>query len=219
MTKISFELWGLTLLEPMALILNWMMTVQVIYYFLKIKEDCDISFLKHWKRFFLLFAVSTFFGGLSHLLYHYFGMTGKIPGWISAMIAISCIELSVASLFSGQKKRNWQYFIIGRFIFTCLLLSIDFQFYWIMIHTAFGLLGVLGANSAIGFFQGKTYFRFYLVGILAMIFALPFKALAIDLHLWFNRDDISHVFMIIANYSFYKGIKETLSNALAPSTV
>lgn len=201
----------------MALILNWIMALQVIYYFLKLKDDYNISFLKYWKKFFLLFALSTFFGGLSHLLFEYFGMTGKIPGWISGMLAISCIELSMASLFADQKKRNWQYFIIGRFFLTSLLLSMDFQFYWVMIHTSIGLLGVLGTNSTIGLFQGKTYFRFYLVGILALVFALPFKVMAIDLHLWFNRDDISHIFMIIANYSFYKGIKETLINVFATS--
>ncbi|MGL1885315.1 MAG: hypothetical protein OCD76_02275 [Reichenbachiella sp.] len=215
MTKISFELWGLSLLEPMALVFNWMMTLQAIYHYLKLKDDFDLEFLKYWKGFFLFFAISTFFGGLSHVFFGYFGMMGKIPGWISGLVAISYIEMSVTCWFDDQKKSNWQYFIFGRFILTCVLLSVNFQFTWVMIHTAIGVLGVLGFHSVQGYLQGKPYLRYYMVGILAMIFTVPIKLMGIDLHLWFNRDDISHVFMIIANISFFAGIKETMAHSLA----
>lgn len=49
--KIAFDFLGLHLLEPMALITNWMMSIFSIYAFfnLKILKNEDV---RNWKKFF-----------------------------------------------------------------------------------------------------------------------------------------------------------------------
>ncbi|MFY0626094.1 MAG: hypothetical protein JXR07_07365 [Reichenbachiella sp.] len=212
MTKISFDFLGMTLLEPMALILNWLLCAQALLYFSKLNSANSSPFLKYWRAFFLFFAVSTFLGGLSHLFFGYLGILGKIPGWIAAVVAISCIEMAVAS--KAENSGTLRVIIQGKFITTLLLLLLDFSFKWVMVHTGIGLVAILGTASAIGIFKGQNHLWFFIMAILAMTLALPFRLMDINLHLWFNRDDVGHTFMMITLFLFYRGIIETLEDSL-----
>lgn len=206
MTKISFELWGLQLLEPMGFLLNMVMCLVSIALFYRLKNEEVSEFTKHWMNFFWLFAISTLFGGFSHLLFNYLGMMGKIPGWLAAVLGISCIELAVATqhpLKEGIIKACVRF----KAIVILTLLAFDLQFTWVMIHTAIGLLGILGISATRHVKNGQTHFLYFLIAVGIMILTLPFRLGQIDPHLWFNRDDISHVFMILTLVLFYKGVK------------
>ncbi|PIB36898.1 hypothetical protein BFP72_16550 [Reichenbachiella sp. 5M10] len=206
MTKISFELWGLELLEPMGFLLNMVMCLVSVALYLRMKEEDATDFKKYWTNFYWLFAVSTLFGGFSHLLYNYFGMMGKIPGWLAAVLAISSIEMAVASQYESRQD-TLKNLVRIKAVIILLLLSIDLQFTWVMVHTAIGLLIILGASAIHHIRMGQSHYYLFLYSIGLMILTLPFRLGGIDLHLWFNRDDVSHVFMIISLVLFYKGVK------------
>ena len=209
MTKIEFELFGLQLLEPMALIMNWLIAAQCIVYFSVLSKFQENEFLKYWKGFFLLFGISTFFGGLSHALFNYTGLLGKIPGWGLAVLAISSVQLTVTHEKKSEVPSWVRPAIYLQLAIVASLLLFKFQFLWVTIHTAIGLVVFLGAWSVTGFRRGRREFAFYIWGIVSIVLSLPFLLFKIDLHDWFNRHDISHVFMIITLHLFYLGAKNT----------
>ncbi|MBU2915426.1 DUF6962 family protein [Reichenbachiella agariperforans] len=206
MTKISFDLWGLQLLEPMGFLLNMVMCLLSMFLYFRLKDEEISDFKKYWINFYWLFALSTFFGGFSHLMFNYFGMMGKIPGWLAGVLAISSIEMAVATQYEGRQN-TLKNLVRAKAVIILLLLSINLQFTWVMIHTAIGLLFILGASSIHQVRMGASHYYLFLYSIGLMILTLPFRLGGIDLHLWFNRDDVSHVFMILSLILFYKGVK------------
>jgi hypothetical protein len=201
MEKITFEYLGVVMMEPMALIFNWIIAIQCFIYAKRIRvKMIKDTFASGWYRFFLFFGYSTLFGGLSHLFFHYTGMLGKIPGWSFAIIMISYLELAIASQTSREpflKKIVW----VSTVVLGGLMLAF-LNFTWVTIHTAIGLVLFLGVVSSIKYRQGAQLWKEYVIGIIAMLLTLPFIMGKIDLHLWFNRHDISHLLMIIALYYF-----------------
>ena len=100
---IEFDLFGLTLQEPMALITNWIMAFFCLYSYSVIKKSTEIN-LVYWKWFFLIFSISAFFGGLGHLFFQQLGVEGKFLNWITG--AISGIYLGKAMLFHFERSNK-----------------------------------------------------------------------------------------------------------------
>ena len=83
---IEFKIGDLILQEPMALITNWMMSLFSMYAYFKLRGT-DVREVVLWRKFFFIFAISTFFGGLGHLFFQQFGIPGKYPNWITGILA------------------------------------------------------------------------------------------------------------------------------------
>ena len=211
MTKISFELAGLTLLEPMAFILNWVLMIQAWFYFSRLKNRNSSTFSSSWRWFFLIFGISGCFGGVSHLLYNYTGVPGKFPGWLAAIVAVSLMEFAMVSLAEGKLRKGLQYLVGTKLVVSATLLILYLNFTVVMIHSSVMGLFLL-VPSLLYLVKGRSELSYFLIGALTLVASLPFKLLAIDFHLWFNRDDIGHIFMMMALYCFYKGVLVHESN-------
>lgn len=216
MEKISFELFGLTLLEPLSTLMNWVLMVECIYFYQKLKSEQNNSFQKYWAWFFLAYAISLFFGGFSHLLFHYTGMAGKIPGWTFALLGVTAGELAMVADIQNEKKKLMLLNVIRSSLFaSAALLVFDFSFKWVMVHTA-GLFLFVSIISFKRWKAGQLGYRFFLFGMVCLLLMAPVKVAGLDIHpAWFNRDDIAHIFMLIAYWMFYKGVrsvKETHSS-------
>lgn len=209
MTKIHFEVWGLSLMEPMSLILNWLICILAFSYFFKLNNQPNSDFVRYWRWFFFLFGLSTFFGGLSHFFFHYLGMPGKIPGWACSLFAISSIQYSILTNASEQVSARLRYVIFIQFFVVCTVLFLDFRFLWVTIHTAIGLILFLGIWSVRGVMYGQKSLKYFLIGIMLLVCTLPFMILGIDPHLWFNRQDASHILMLGTLYCFHTGVQKT----------
>ena len=207
MTKISFELFGLELLEPLGFALNWVFTIQSWYYFKKLKHWKNSSFAVNWRWFFLFFGFSGLFGGLSHLLYNYTGLLGKIPGWATAIIAITFLELAMSSLAKGKLAKVLKIVVFAKLGITAFVMIVFFNFNMVIIHTAAGMILWIVIPGFYYLSKGKVELNNFLWAIFFMLLTLPFRILKIDLHLWFNRDDAAHIFMLITLYLFYSGVK------------
>lgn len=202
MTKISFELFGLELLEPMAFLLNWVLMYLSVRYFLKLKKDVSERFSLIFIWFFFFMSISFCLGGLTHLFYNYTGQVSKIPGWTAAILAISAVEYSVTALMNQKTRSFVQGFIVSKLGITLALTFSTLSFGYVMIHTSFLIPFLL-----IPLTKDKNTFSYFGLGILLLLAALPVKLAGLDLHLWFNRDDISHVFMMGTLWSFFQGVK------------
>ena len=118
-TKIALDFNGFTLLEPNALITDFIMGSFSIYFAVQLKKiKAQHSFLKYWYYFFLIFGIGAFCGGLAHSLFEYTGPQGKFPTWISAILCAYFIEKAMIKSVGKLNKKN----ILGKIAFTKMIL-------------------------------------------------------------------------------------------------
>src|SRR5690554_7028356 len=105
--KLPFNLFGLCLQEPMALVTNMMIAITcfVIYFRFNPVEN---SFQKHWKMFYLLFGLSTFFSGFGHMFFNYTGVYGKFPTWTLGLFSAFHAGKAMISLRSEEHTSELQ---------------------------------------------------------------------------------------------------------------
>ena len=202
-------MWGLQLLEPMALILNLVMSFQSFLYYQKIRASFASPFSAYFSKFFLFISISTFFAAWSHLFYNYLGLAGKIPGWATSIISISMLEYAMV-IYLYPKGNILLKSIIAILIASAFgLLIFELKFLWVAIHTAIGIVLFLGVPFSIRIAKGTDQVGFFFWGFISLLILLPVEVLRLNLHPWFQHHEISHIFMICALYCFSKGVRQT----------
>jgi len=202
-------MWGLQLLEPMALILNLIMSFQSFLYYQKIRAFFASPFSAYFGKFFLFLSISTFFAAWSHLFYNYLGLAGKIPGWATSIISISMLEYAMV-IYLYSKGNILLKSIIALLMASAFgLLIFELKFLWVAIHTALGLVLFLGMPFSFRIIKGEEKASFFFWGFISMLMTLPVELIRLNLHPWFQHHEISHVFMICALYCFSKGVRQT----------
>ena len=211
---IEFELFGLTLQEPMALLTNWLMSVFCLYAYMSLKSSIKINII-YWKWFFLIFSISTFFGGLSHLFFQYFGIEGKYINWVTGVI--SGYYLGKAMLFHFEDNRNRKKSEIFLIIKSIVLLVIALylkKFIFIAIDAIITYVYFTGILGYILYKKGVHEMRFMVIGVLIGLPSAFIFILKINPHKWLNKDDLSHLLMLGCLYFIFKGVKQLeLKNA------
>ena len=207
---IKFELYGLTLQEPMALAANWLMSIFCLYAFFKIRKGKGLDML-WWQRFFISFSIAAFLGGTGHLFFHYLGIPGKFPNWIFTILSGFCAGFAMLVNYPNevQKKKLRIFILVKGFIL--LLLAIIFEkFLFIAIDSILTYVIFCGIIARIIHNLGSTEMRFMYYGVLfcaPSVFIFFFK---INLHRFLNKDDLSHLLMLGCLMFFYRSIKERL---------
>jgi len=210
MEIIEFELMGLSLQEPMGFILNFVIAICCFIFFKKSKNAVQGDFSWWWKYFFLFFGLSTFFGGLGHLFYQYTELYGKIPSWTFGLIANLFSARAMLTFKGPNKLKNWLIGIIFlKFttFFIFMLNTLNFKFVSTDATISF-VLYVLLIGLIMFFKEKKKHWLIAAIGSFCLIPAAIFNGGKIDLHLWFNRQDAAHIFMLIALIVFYLASKK-----------
>jgi len=222
--KIEVQFFDFIILEPNALVTDTLMAIVSLYLgFLLYRKENKSTFSKWWFAFFILFGISSFLGGLGHALFFYFGAKGKILNWITGIITIYLIERAmISSLKDVRKRQLYEAIVLGKlvFVFVVFIYVIltqpieekpELGFLPLAIHT---IIGVFSTAGLIGFSQSKTqsiaykYFYFGVAIILPSAFFYLLKINPID---WFDKNDISHLFITIGVVFFYIGVKAVQS--------
>ena len=220
-TKIAIEFNGLTLLEPNALITDFIMGGLSIYIAIQLKKiKSQHSFLKYWHYFFLIFGIGAFCGGLAHSLFEYTGPQGKFPTWISAILCAYFIEKAMIKSVGNLNKNN----ILGKIAFTKMILIFlivitvistkayqeehTIGFIPIAINTLIGVFISVAFFSFYNLKRGYKEFKYLFIGVLIMLPTFFIFLLKINLYPWFDKSDLSHIIIIVGNYYYYLGIKK-----------
>ncbi len=170
------------------------------------KSNFTSQFSIYFGKFFLLASVSFFFAAWSHLFYNYLGMAGKMPGFTSTIISIGLLEYAMV-IYHFPKGNNLLNSIIFFLIAgTFSLLIFELTFLWVAIHTAIGIIFFLGIPFSIRILKGTDKIEFFFWGFISMLITIPTELFRLNLHLWFQHQDISHILMIFALYCFFKGV-------------
>lgn len=217
--KIEFQLFGLDLLEPNAFIGDVFIFILAFYFAYKLKGFVQTPFVKNWYRFFILFGLGFFIGGLGHLFYNYLGIPGKWFGWFAGIVYVFYIEQAIIPFIEKEKTRTLLIllskvklvlaFIAEVLVVSLIDLSADYSpaMKVPLINSSTGLIFTLAILSF--FFMKRIHvgFKYFIFSVLVMLPSLVFQVLNINLYPWFDKNDVSHVFVFIGTIFYYLGVK------------
>jgi len=202
--KIPFSLFGLSLLEPMAMITNLIVTLSCIYGYSKVRKA---NHLVYWRWFFVSFALASFLGGLSHVFWNYWSFNGKIMPWFFGVVSTSLLTFAMVDLFRFDRRVGvFISFVIFFKAITILSLAYyHWEFLFVAIDTIGSLLLACGVGSWILHFKkGVVQAKFIFYGVLVILPAAFIFLLKFDLHRYMNREDLSHLFIALGLLFFAK---------------
>lgn len=206
--KIAFDLFGLHLLEPMALITNWMMSAFSVYAYFRLKKTKSLD-VNYWANFFLWFAISTFFGGTGHLFFNYFDIPGKFPNWISAIVSGYFAGKAILVNVKNRKIRiNGDLFLIVKGIFLLAASIVTYKFVFVAVDAILTYVIFCGFIAYSLYKKGIDSMKYMVYGVvvcLPSVFIFFFK---INPHRWLNKDDLSHLLMLSCIIFFYIGAQK-----------
>lgn len=193
----------MTLQEPMALITNWMMSGFCVYAFFKLKNAQSPESI-WWKRFFLVFSISAFFGGTGHLFFQYNGIPGKFPNWITGIVSGYLAGRAVLTHFSETNtKKGLHLFLIIKAIVLLSLALVLRKFIFIAVDaiiTYVMFCGIIGYNLTK---KGLIDLKYLYYGVIICLPSVFIFLLKLSPHKWLNKDDLSHLLMLGCLYCFY----------------
>lgn len=211
----AIDFFGLKVLEPVTTLTDLIVSAACFYAFIKLKRSANKeSAFIYFQYFFLTMGLATTIGGLiGHAFIYAFNFSWKIPGWIISMFSVALIERFVilhARPLMGPS--------IGKFfgllnlieLTTFIFITIyTLNFYFVEVHAAYGLLVIVFSFELFVFLKTKNkgskmiLYGVGLAAVSAMIHICKFS-----IHQWFNYFDLSHIFMTISVWFFYKGAQE-----------
>jgi hypothetical protein len=207
--KMEFNLFGLDLVEPNALIGDTVILLVSLFLAYKTsKIQDDRRFFTYWKWFYIVFGLGFFAGGLGHAFFNYWGVPGKYASWLIGIVAVVFIELAMVSVFPNESKQKlFKNLILGKLILaffaelialSLLDLSTDPSKGLIIptINSVIGLGLVLGGLAA--YYQRviDPGFKYLWWSTLVLIPNTAIQGMKINIHPWFDRNDFSHVLLI-----------------------
>jgi len=221
--KIQFVLFGLDLIEPMAIITDTILGVISVWFGWKLtKFNSNHPFRTYWIWFFLVFGIGAFVGGLGHTFFNYWGIPGKFPSWIAGPISIYLLEQAMISVHPSDERIDqfklisfWKMVLVYlAFSLVCIYAPIEKNPQLAFLPTAINtILGVSLTAGLLGRYYTKNLqpeYRYFILGVLVMLPTAFIFLLKINLHAWFDKNDLSHILMIIGITYFYIGAKRIL---------
>ncbi|MBK9192169.1 MAG: hypothetical protein IPM77_12025 [Crocinitomicaceae bacterium] len=219
--KIQFVLFGLNLVEPMAFITDLIMgTVSIILGMKVSKIQSNHAFYIYWKSFFYLFGIGALAGGVGHTFFFYFGIPGKFLSWICGPLSVYLLEQAMISINPKEKKLeilkliSSLKMIVVFIIFGVILYNMsstskpELPFLPIAINTILGVVLTAGALALSYKKSISTKFSYIYLGVLVMLPTAFIFLLKINLHQWFDKNDLSHVLLTAGIIYFYIGIRK-----------
>jgi hypothetical protein len=208
----SWYLFGVKILEPFTVLTNLFIAVACFYAYRNLRVKGLTQFVAHrlMSLFFLLMGISTILGGvIGHAFLYETGMYGKIPGWYVGMAAVAVFER--ATIIHSRPLMNKN---IGQFfswfnyaeILTFMILSlITLRFTFVIMHAMYGLLIVVFSFELYVYNKTKDAALKHIFYATAWgLAALICHAKQLNIHYWFNYNDVSHLAMIAAILHYYK---------------
>ena len=218
--KMEFSWFGLDLLEPNSLLTNSLITIFAFTFATLVirKFPLNQAFYRYWKWLFILQGTSFFLGGLGHVLYTYTGIWGKFVPMVFATGMIMMAEHAMFTLIPENRQKLFMSIskikaVTAITVLLILMFSMDVE------NNLPKLLLVPSLNSTIGyfatlFFLGWRYGKriskaLYLlpISVLVLIPAAIFQMMKINIHPWFDRNDVGHLLIIITLCLYYFAIK------------
>jgi hypothetical protein len=166
----------------------------------------------------MVFGIGFFFGGLGHLLYKYLGIQGKYAAWYIGIFSSFLLESAMVSQLYKHKylfeKIILLKAILAITLLTLLIASTDLSANpskGLVIPTINSFIGLLYALAYLGYRFTKLKskgFRYLYWSILVLLPTVPFQGLKINFNPWLDRNDVSHLLIIITLILFFASLRK-----------
>ena len=219
--KIEWKVFNLDLLEPIGFFGDLIIAGFCFYFAYKIlKMNTKVLFYNYWRLFFISFGIAMIVGGFGHLLYNYTGAFGKWFGWLGSLITSIFLEMAFISIHPNTKVKKMLYLISYvklalMFIIELLILSyadIDKnQALGLIVPSINFLIGIGFCAGYLGYYYQKTIsenFKYFWIGVLVLVPTILLQLFKINPHQYFDRNDLSHIIVILSFILFYQGVKK-----------
>ncbi len=141
----------------------------------------------------------------------------KLPGWLTSMFSIALVERAAIEYARPLiKNRVGTFFAWLNIIELATFVTITFvtlNFFFVEIHSAYGLLVVVTSFNLFVYIKTKTAgSKLFLIAVGFSTVGALFFMNQWGISPWFNHFDISHTFMTFSAIYFYKGAKKILTD-------
>jgi hypothetical protein len=218
--KISWKPFGLDLVEPNAMIGDALiLIVALTFAYNTSKISGGQTYYQRWKWFFIVFGSGFFFGGLGHLFFNYWGVPGKYASWYLGIIASFFVETALISIYPDEQKQRFFLrvsqvkmvlaFVAATGVFLFVDLTNDPQ-KGLLVPTLNSIIGLSLTIGALGYYYSKRLgpsFKSLWLSTFILIPSAVVQSMKINLHPWMDRNDISHILLIISLFMYYRSIK------------
>ena len=173
--------------------------ISFYFYFLLKKRQFHAS--RSFQTFFFWMGSATFFGVIGHVFFYYLGVFGKYPSWFSTIITAYYFCISVLEVTNTTSLSNWKK---GLLIKSIILLSISYlmkSFSYIAIDSVFSYV-FIGTYFGLKLKQ-NTNNNYLLLGSIVIYPTILIFGCKISIHRLFNKDDFSHLFILISLFFYY----------------
>lgn len=223
--KITWTVNGLTFLEPNALIGDVILTIVSFYFAIQLYPvRKKHPFYNWWYYFFISFGIGFLLGGLGHFLFHYTGIVGRYPAWYIGILSSYFIIRAMGSLLPENEEKILRRWAIVACVLGILAESIVFLTVDLSINISRGLIipsvfSTIGLGYALGFLGYKFVrertkgFNWFWISVCILIPSAVVQGLKINIHPWLDRNDISHLFLLVGLICYHKGIS-SVSNSI-----
>lgn len=219
--KLEWDFMGYQLLEPNAFFGDTIIALIAIVMFYKSKKLYNRSKNSYnllWTCFFMIFGIGFFVGGIGHLLYNYLGIYGKFGAWYFGILSSFVLELAMVSQLY-RYKFLFEKIVLFKAVLSIILLTIliavtDLSIAplkGLIIPTINSFIGLLFALAYLGYRYTKTKskgFRYLYWSILVLLPTVLFQGLKINFHPWLDRNDVSHILIIITLVLYYTSLRK-----------
>ncbi|MBV6645953.1 MAG: hypothetical protein KI790_10915 [Cyclobacteriaceae bacterium] len=208
----GIDIFGITLMEPVTVVTNLMISGVCFYAFAKLnKQDDGNRVLFYMKYYFLTMGIASTWGGfIGHGFLYLLDESWKLVGWVISMISVALLErsaISHANRFINPKLGKA--FLIINIIELLILMSFTIStmhFKYVEFHSAYGFIIVVTSFHLFTYVKTKDKGSLFMIyNTVVLLGAVATFNLPIILHTFFNHRDLAHILMVIASYLIYLG--------------
>lgn len=204
-----FTLKGFYLQEPLTFLSDWLISFFCFRIFFQMKKN---SFLRNnfFQKFFFFLGLSTLLGGVSHLFHHYFGVVGHFPSWIFSSVSTYYFCIGMMQMCFEKQNTSLYRLVLFKSLFLLILSLYTQKFLFVSIDAILSFLffgGILGLRFYFEKVENE-FIKHLLYGVLVLIPAGIVFLFKFDLHILFNRNDLSHVFILLSVFLFNKSFRK-----------
>ena len=211
---------GLRIDEPVVTLTDLLVSVLCFIFAYRLQKSGKKGrvFL-YFKIYFFMMGIATALGGLiGHAFLYNFSFYWKLPGWITSMISIMFVERAAIEhtriLLSPRIVKILGVVNIIEFLTFLTLTITSLRFFYVEFHSGYGLMFVVLSLETLLFIKKRNpASKFLLIGVFFAALAALFFMNKISPHQWFNYSSVSHVFMSVAAYFFYRGASKIQMNS------
>ncbi len=226
--KTSINIAGIRVDEPVTVLTDLLVAAVCFYAYYKLTKISGKQKLHYYLRYyFITMGIATFLGGVVGHGFLYalpYNQTlavspWKLPGWYVSMLSIALLERAVIErakvLVSPKLGSFFSILNIVELLTFVTIVFITVNFFFVEVHSAYGLLVVTTSFSIFIYYKTKHKgSALFITGVAFSAVSALFFINHWGLHKWFNYFDISHTLMAVGAWFFYRGARYMVLNPI-----